>query len=55
MLTSTLLALMPSNYYYQTVKQERLKSKPFPVSITPAIDYYIEDQKVEIDQLEHST
>ena len=52
MLTSTLVSPNALKLLLPNSKARTLEKQTISVSITPEIDYYIDDQKVEIDQLE---
>lgn len=52
MLTSTLVSPNALKLLLPNSKARTLEKQTISVSITPEIDYYIDDQKVEIEQLE---
>ena len=52
MLTSTLVSPNALKLLLPNSKARTLEKQTISVSITPAIEYYIEDQKVPFDQLE---
>lgn len=52
MLTSTLVSPNALKLLLPNSKAKTLEKQTISVSITPEIDYYIEDQKVQLDQLE---
>lgn len=52
MLTSTLVSPNALKLLLPNSKARTLEKQTISVSITPKIDYYIDDQKVEIEQLE---
>ncbi|MEE3037472.1 MAG: biopolymer transporter ExbD [Bacteroidota bacterium] len=52
MLTSTLVSPNALKLLLPNSKSRTLEKQTISVSITPEIDYYIDDQKVEIEQLE---
>lgn len=52
MLTSTLVSPNALKLLLPNSKARTLEKQTISVSITPEIDYYIDDQKVDIDQLE---
>lgn len=53
MLTSTLVSPNALKLLLPNSKARTLEKQTISVSITPEIDYYIDDQKVEIEQLEN--
>lgn len=52
MLTSTLVSPNALKLLLPNSKARTLEKQTISVSITPEIDYYVDDQKVEIEQLE---
>ena len=52
MLTSTLVSPNALKLLLPNSKARTLEKQTISVSITPEIDYYIDDKKVEIEQLE---
>ena len=52
MLTSTLVSPNALKLLLPNSKARTLEKQTISVSITPEIDYYIDDQKVEIEKLE---
>ena len=52
MLTSTLVSPNALKLLLPNSKARTLEKQTISVSITPEIDYYIDDQKVKIEQLE---